>query len=150
MEMPGPSFSRKIAHVLRVAAAAALGLSIFVSAACNVLQEPDYAGPIAEGILQALDRDDYDGYRKDFDETMLAVVTREAFDQTHSLVKGRAGDYVSKEYWKTELRGVYFAVLYRAKYTLEPADVIVTVVFAKEAEGSLVTGLWFDSPELRK
>ena len=146
--MPGSSSGRNAGLALRVAAAV-LGLSVLF-AACNVLQEPDYAGPIAEGILQALDGGDYAGYRKDFDETMLAAVTPEAFDQTRSLIKGRAGDYVSREYWKTQLQGVYFVVYYRAKYTLEPEDVIVRVVFAKEAGGSLVTGLWFDSPELRK
>ena len=56
----------------------------------------------------------------------------------------------SKEFWKVEDEGPYTIVYYRAKFTLEPEDVIVKVVFREITGEIYVDGLWFDSPKLRE
>ena len=116
----------------------------------DVEQVREYADPIAEQILVAMNEDDYARYSEDFDQTMKNAMTEAVFDETNAVIRSKIGDYVSKEFWKAESKDQYTIVYYRAKFTDEPADVTVRVVF-QEINGEMkVSGLWLDSPELRK
>ena len=126
-----------------------LALIISVSA-CVTKAEPTYASQITEGILQAMNDNDYIKYTEHFDEIMKNATPEPVFRQTNTLIKSKVGDYLSKEFWKVEDKGSYTTVHYKAKFTKEPKDVIVRVVF-QEIEGEIyVSGLWFDSPKLRQ
>ncbi len=109
-----------------------------------------YADPITEQILVAMNKDDYAMYSEDFDQTMKNAMTESVFVETNAVIKSKIGDYVSKEFWKAESKDQYTIVHYKAKFTDEPADVIARVVFQEIGGEIKVSGLWFDSPELRK
>ncbi len=116
----------------------------------DVEQVRGYADPITEQILVAMNENDYAKYSEDFDQTMKNAMTVAVFDEKNAAIRSKIGDYVSKEFWKAESKDQYTIVHYKAKFTDEPADVTVRVVF-QEINGEMkVSGLWFDSPELRK
>lgn len=116
----------------------------------DVEQVRGYADPVTENILVAMNEGDYAIYSEDFDQTMKNAMTEAVFDETNTVIRSKIGDYVSKEFWKAESKDQYTIVYYKAKFTDEPADVTVRVVF-QEINGEMkVSGLWFDSPELRK
>ena len=118
--------------------------------ACAKKPEPEYAPAIAEGILQAVNDDDYSAYSEHFTEIMKNAAPENVFQQSNQLIKGRIGRYVSKVFWKTEEKGLYNIVYYKAKFTDEPKDVTVKVVFQEIGGEIYVAGLWFDSPKLRQ
>ena len=116
----------------------------------DVEQVRGYADPVTEQILVAMNEDDYAIYSEDFDQTMKNAMSEAVFDETNAVIRSKIGDYVSKEFWKAESKDQYMIVYYKAKFTDEPADVTAKVVF-QEINGEMkVSGLWFDSPELRK
>ena len=109
-----------------------------------------YADPVTENILVAMNEDDYTRYSEDFDQTTKNAMTEAVFDETNTVIRSKIGDYVSKEFWKAESKDQYTIVYCKAKFTDEPADATVRVVF-QEINGEMrVSGLWLDSPELRK
>ena len=116
----------------------------------DVEQVREYADPIAEQILVAMNEDDYARYSEDFDQTMKNAMTEAVFDETNAAIRSKIGDYVSKEFWKAENKDQYTIVYYNAKFTDEPADVTVKVVFQEIGGGMKVSGLLLNSPELRK
>ncbi|KAF5418117.1 MAG: hypothetical protein C5S49_02070 [Candidatus Methanogaster sp.] len=108
-----------------------------------------YADPITEKILLAMNDDYYTRYSEDFDQTMKNAMPEAVFNDTNAMITSKIGDYVSKEFWKTERKDNYTIVHYKAEFTDEPADVTIRVVF-QEINGEMkVSGLRFDSPELR-
>jgi len=117
----------------------------------EVLEEVrEYSDPVTENILMAMNENDYARYSEDFDQTMKNAMTEAVFDETNAVIRSKIGDYVSKEFWKAESKDQYTLVYYKAKFTDEPADVTVKVVF-QELNGTMkVSGLWLNSPELRK
>ena len=72
------------------------------------------------------------------------------FQETNALIKAKIGSYVSKEFWKVQGEGIYTSVYYKAKFSEEPGDVTVNVVFQEISGDIYVAGLWFDSPKLRQ
>ncbi len=118
--------------------------------ACETTSEPDYAGPITEGILTAMNRGDYTQFSEHFDRLMRDALPEANFIELRDMIRPLIGDYVSKEFWTVEEQEEHTIVRYNARYTEETADVIVTVSF-QEIEGQIyVSGVWFDSPKLRK
>jgi len=116
----------------------------------DVNQVRAYADPITENILSSLNDNDYARYSEHFDDAMKKALPEATFQQQNNLIKAKIGEYVSREFWKIETTNEYTIVYYKAKFTEEPDDVIVRVVF-KETDGErFVSGLWFDSPKLRK
>ena len=118
--------------------------------AIDVGEVREYADPITEDILLALNDGNYAKYCEHFDQTMKEAVTEDVFNETNSLIKAKIGDYVSKEFWKVEEQGIYTIVYYKAKFSEEPGDVVVRVVFQEIEDEIYVSGLWFDSPKLRE
>ena len=117
--------------------------------ACGKAPEPDYAGPIAENILNAINTDDYERYSEMFTQEMKDKMPEMAVRQINSVIKLEIGTYEAKEFWKTESAGQYTTVYYKARFTNEPDDVIVKVVFQETAGKVYVAGLWLDSTKLR-
>jgi hypothetical protein len=129
---------------------AILAILALVSSSCSPGPEPDYAGAIAENILQAMNTGDYPRYSTNFDEAMKIAMPEAVFQQTNTVISGKIGTYVSKQYAKTQVKGPYTTVYYKAKFTGETGDVTVKVVFQQIAGKPYVSGLWMDSPKLRK
>ena len=118
-------------------------------AACGGASEPDYASDIAENILTAINDDNYGQYSEFFTAEMKDKMPEKVVREINSVIKLEIGAYESKEFWKTENAGLYTTVYYKARFTNEPEDVIVKVVFQKTANRVYVAGLWLDSPKLR-
>lgn len=120
-----------------------------VLAACGGASEPDYASDIAENILTAINDDNYGQYSEFFTAEMKDKMPEKVVREINSVIKLEIGAYESKEFWKTENAGLYTSVYYKAKFSNEPDDVIVKVVFQKIEGKVYVAGLWLDSPKLR-
>ena len=118
--------------------------------ACAAKPEPAYADQIAENILQAMNENDYAKYSEYFDESMKMALPQATFQSSNSLMRAAIGDYVSKTFWKVEEKDDYTVVVYKVKFTEEPQDVIVRVIFYEIEGKTYVAGLWFDSPKLRE
>lgn len=118
--------------------------------ACAPKPEPEYAGKITEDILLAINEGNYGKYSEHFDEAMKEALPEDVFEQIRAQIKSGIGDYISREFWKTTEQGSYTAVYYRAKFTGETELATVKIVF-QEIDGRVyVSGLWLDSPGLRK
>lgn len=136
---------------------AALVVAIFVMlmAGCSNGGEIDEAfrgrvEPVAENILQSIKSGDREGLLKDMDEKMQGAFTEESFAEMRSLLDSKVGTYRSKEFWKAEKSGQYSIAYYKAEFDKEENYVVVKVV-TSEKDGQLyVSGLFFDSPNLRK
>ena len=118
--------------------------------ACAEKAPPEYADAITESILLAMNEDDYAKLSEHFNEEMKETLSESVFRTNYNFMVLIIGDYVSKEFWKTEERGIYKTVYYKTVFTEEPDGVIVEIVF-QEIDGEVyVAGLWFDSPKLRE
>jgi len=116
----------------------------------DVAQVREYADPITENILLAMNEGNYTKYSGHFDQTMKNAMPEAVFNETNAMIKSKIGDYVSKEFRKVESKHQFTIVYYKAKFTQEPEDVIVKVVFQEIVGEMKVSGLWLDSPKLRK
>ena len=116
----------------------------------EVIAGPEYAGAITEEILLALNTGDYAVYTKNFDEAMEKAMQEPVFSQMREFFQKKIGLYESKKISKVEVGDVYTTVVYKAKFSDEPKDVTVTIVFLETEDKVLVSGLWFDSPKLRE
>jgi len=77
-------------------------------------QVQEYADPITENILLAMNEDDYTKYSDNFDQTMKNAVPDAVFNQTNAMIKSKIGDYISKEFQKAEGKDQYTIVYYNA------------------------------------
>ena len=116
----------------------------------DVAQVREYADPITENILLGMNEGNYTKYSEHFDQTMKNAMSEAVFNETNAIIKSKIGDYVSKEFWKAESKDQFTIAYYKAKFTQEPEDVIVKVVFQEIVGEMNVSGLWLDSPKLRK
>jgi len=116
----------------------------------DVAQVREYADPITENILLGMNEGNYTKYSEHFDQTMKNAMPEAVFNETNAIIKLKIGDYVSTEFWKVESKDQFTIAYYKAKFTQEPEDVIVKVVFQEIVGEMNVSGLWLDSPKLRE
>jgi hypothetical protein len=148
---------RTMENRINVAILAAIGLvAVVLCVGCvqqnqvDVEQVRTYADPTTENILLAMNEDNYTKYSEHFDATMKNALPETVFHETTTLLTSKIGTYVSKEFWKVESENQYTSVYYKAKFTQEPDDVIVKVIFQEIVGENKVSGLWMDSPKLRE
>lgn len=114
----------------------------------------EYSDGMAENILSAINDEDYEKYSRDFDDTMKKAINEEEFKKSNIMIKEKIGEYISKSLYKaekiTEKDIEFTAAHYTTKFSNEPEEVYVKVVFSEVDGKKYVTGLWFDSPNLRK
>jgi len=116
----------------------------------DVEQVRKYADSITENILSAMNEDNYAKYSEHFDQAMKNAIPEAAFKETNTAIKEKIGNYTSKEIQKAEKKDQYTVTYYKAKFTEETNDVIVKVVFSESNGKMYVSGLFLDSPNLRK
>jgi hypothetical protein len=108
-----------------------------------------FADPIAENMLQAMNTSNYTQYTRDFDEEFKKNLPHGAFETINSLRIETVGTYISKQFWQTVQKNDRITVAYRAKFTDETTDVIVTLYF-KDFNGKwYIDGTYYDSPLMR-
>lgn len=118
-------------------------------AACsNKIPEPDYARQMTEVTAQGMSDGDYAAFSQYLSPEAKTALTEAAFNQVSPLIKSTIGDYIDKEFWFAEPSGDDTVVYYKARFTEEPDDVTISVLFT-EVEGEIyISGFLFDSPKL--
>jgi hypothetical protein len=106
------------------------------------------ADTITENLLKSVDSNNYTGFSKDLDSTAKSTLTQTSFDQLYNLVKSSVGDYRSKELVSATTQENRTTVVYIAKYTSEPANVLVTVAIQPVNNINLVNGFNVNSPKI--
>ena len=121
------------------------------AASLNHSDVASFADPMTENLLIAMNANNYSAFSKDLDSAMKNAVPKDKFPALISQIEGKIGKYVpnSKQFVKAYKTGKFTNVVYKAKFTNE-SSVTVRVVFDKEGGVFKVSGLWFDSPKLRK
>lgn len=108
----------------------------------------DYADPKTHIMLVGLISGNHTAFITDFDQTMQKSMTPQSLDNLRQTLKTKAGEFQSYRSDKVEAAGNFTIVYYNLVFDSAP-KVIMKVVF--QAKGShSITGLWFDSLELRK
>lgn len=105
--------------------------------------------PITVGLLTALSNHDEAGYLRDMDETMRSVSSGDKFEQLYQTIVGKIGRYQSHQLDRVLDKDKFRIVIYKAQFEKD-ANVVVRVVFDMTTDPLKVTGLWFDSPVLRR
>lgn len=114
----------------------------------SIAEIREYTDDITEDMLKAANTGDYIEYCKHLDDTMKAAVSEYSFSATNTMIKARIGDFISKKFWKAEIEGENIIVYYKARYTLEPEDVEIKVVFRRAGYEWYVGGIYHSSPLL--
>jgi hypothetical protein len=141
---------------LFAAAALALMLSLLVSGCAKGLKESDvsYAGAMLDQVLAGIKDRDYAEFSKDFGPDMLSALPEDKFGALADNLESKIGDYQSRSFVSaTDLQSNgknYTKVVYRAKYTGETGDVLITITFGGEEGAKTVEGFFMSSPNLAK
>ncbi|TLN17039.1 hypothetical protein FDZ74_07675 [bacterium] len=107
-----------------------------------------YTEPIADRILNGLETGDYALFSQDFNDQMLQGLTEDSFQQLRDLLSSKVGSYQSRKVSSVRDIDGTLLVIYTAVYS--DAKQVVIQLSVTGSEPHLVTGLYFDAPELRK
>lgn len=107
-----------------------------------------YAQAPGENMLNGLIAGDYAQFSQDFSDTMKQGMDRQAFDDLLVMLDTRLGKYQSFDLVTVLKEENYSTLVYQLTYDKDN-QVSMRVVFDNK-EPHQVSGLWFDSPELRK
>jgi uncharacterized protein YggE len=105
------------------------------------------AEPLADAVLNGLESLDYATFSANFDEAMRQGLGEQAFQDMQAQFAEKLGQYQSREVSTVQSVDDYNAIVYTLKYSNAPA-VTMRLVLTK-TEPPQISGLWFDSPELR-
>jgi len=108
-----------------------------------------YADPITENILMAMNEDNYSRFSQDFDEQMKNGLDEIKYYKTIPGMKNKIGQYISKELVFFEKKDQFLVVTYKAKFSDESGDVTVRSVFSDRNGKKYISGFWMDSQKLR-
>jgi len=102
-----------------------------------------FSDPITENILISMNKADYVGFSKDFDETMKAELNEASFPDFLAQVNGVIGNYKegSKKIVGVSIENDVTTATYTADFE-KAEDVSVEVVFKKINDQMMVIGLW--------
>jgi len=108
------------------------------------------ATEILQGILKGVAEGDYELYTRHFSKPMKKAHNREDFLQLQKNLQRRLGKLKSMEYLGFYVQYGNTITLFKARFAKTRDDVLVKLVLAGKEPGSLVAGLWLDSPALAK
>jgi hypothetical protein len=102
-----------------------------------------FSDPVTENILISMNKADYSGFSKDFDETMKAELSEATFSDLLAQVNGVIGNYKegSKKIVGVSIKNDLTTATYTANF--EKAEAIsVEITFRKINEQMKVAGFW--------
>jgi hypothetical protein len=152
-------FGKKIKQILLMLFLVSCTVSLFACTSGNIgpeispLAENDvraFADPAAENIFQAMNSGNYTAYQRDFDERLKNNMSEDTFKTVNDKRIEVVGTYQSKTYWQITQKNDKLTVFYRAKFTREPAGVLLTIVFKDISGNWQIDGLAYDSPLMRE
>ncbi|QAT40897.1 DUF3887 domain-containing protein [Clostridium sp. JN-9] len=113
-----------------------------------------YGSEITDNVLEGIKDKNYNKFSRDFSDTMKNAITEQSFNSLTGNLNTKIGDYKSKAFSgasKTKKDNKeYTVVVYKAKYTKETGDVLITITFSDNNGKNMVDGLYFKSPNLAK
>jgi hypothetical protein len=109
-----------------------------------------YAAEILQGIIQGLSEGDFEKYATDFSDTLRKTVNRETFLQLQTNLRKKVGKFRSMDYLGFYVQEGQAIALFKARFSKEKDDVLVTLVLDPHGSAPKVTGVWFDAPALRE
>jgi hypothetical protein len=120
-----------------------------VSACTAETAEPEYANQMAESALQGVNDSAYAKFTEYFSPAVKITMTETAFGEKCEQVKSLIGDYIDKDFWKTETTEEgYTDVYYKARFSDEPEDVLVWVRFEERSGETYIYDFQLQSPKL--
>lgn len=109
-----------------------------------------YAEPLVDNLLAGIKDRDYAVFSRDMTDLMKSAMTEDALGQLADFLS-KIGEYQSRTFAQaanvTQNGVTYAVVIYTAKYSNEPGDVLITVTFTGDKK---IEGLNFNSPKLRE
>jgi len=134
--------------------AAVLALTALL-AGCGIKEaDVPYADDMAQNMMQGLKQNDYAMFSRDLSDTMKGAIDADAFAAMVDQLSATIGTYESMSFYQasnTKQNDVaYTSVIYKAKFSDEEGDVLVTVTFSGEEGSKVIDGLFFTSPKLRE
>jgi hypothetical protein len=124
-------------------------ITAFLTSACSPvsktnLQIPDkiqeIAHPIADNLMISLDKQNYQGFTRDFDDAMQKAITQEAFTEIRKLIWGQYGNYEAMTYQRAVDQQGYIGVFYTLSF--EKGNITLNLVLTPQSPYKL-SGLWF-------
>lgn len=124
-------------------------LSIISSVCCAKELTPQdimaFSDPMTENILLAMNDDDYARFSRDFDGEMQVALSEENYKKIIPPIKDNLGNYISKEIMSYEFTDDgLLIVIYKAKFSKSPTDVIVKSVFREYDNQEYIAGFWIN------
>ena len=113
-----------------------------------------YAGPMIDNVLAGIKDKNYAEFSRDFGDKVKDAITETSFNSLSDLLANKIGEYQSKNFGQaantTQDNISYMVVVYKAKYTKESGDVLITMTFGDSNGVKKIEGLTFNSPNLRQ
>ena len=140
--------------LLRSALFFALVLSLAACSSGTTLTGEDrdavlaYSEPLADVVFAAFESGSYADFSANLSDDMKTGMDETAFNNLKAQLDEKVGSYQSREVTSVIEIKEDMVVIYKAVYSNAP-EVTVRLVFST-AEPHQLTGLWLDSPELRK
>ncbi len=106
------------------------------------------AAPVSDNLLAGITQADYTVFSRDFDEAMLKGIPESGFKDMLAMFSTKLGAYQTSEITAVTQDEKFTTVYYKLGYEKDSAVTMRVVVTTGEPHK--VTGLWFDSQELRK
>ena len=130
-------------------------VSIFAGCSKKLAEtDVEFAGPLTENMLQAVEKGDYAQFSKDFSTELKTAITEESFKTLCTSFSEKIGKYESKKFAAAvenkNKDQILKSVIYKAKYSKEEKDVQITATFSENDGKILVEGIYFKSPNLIK
>ncbi|MGB6064082.1 MAG: hypothetical protein WBG50_04705 [Desulfomonilaceae bacterium] len=103
-----------------------------------------------EEIIQGISEGDFTLYSSHFSRAMKEAQTRESFLNLQRRLQKAVGKFQSLQYIGFYRRSGNLVTLFKARFSKEKDDVLITLVLERSGPDPKVTGLWFDSPALEQ
>ncbi|MEI6128384.1 MAG: hypothetical protein WCQ99_17710, partial [Pseudomonadota bacterium] len=110
------------------------------------------AEPIIENILASINKNDYKGYTRDFNEAMKSAYhDKGQFKKDNKKRKSKIGEPVARNVWKAEREYQYYVIYYWVKFSKIQDPVTMRLTVEQEQDGALkIAFLQYKSPALRE
>lgn len=100
------------------------------------------ADPLTEDTLARLNAEDYAGFSGHFDAKLKAGLKEDGFKRLLGEVKGKYGNYISKEMLAAELQPDCIIVSYKGKFSANSEPLLIQTVLVQENGATVIGGFW--------
>jgi hypothetical protein len=132
-------------------------LFVFILGSCSTAKKIDadekekisaLVTPKIDSMMQGFSDNDYQKFSEFFDPKLLTGMPESGFNDTRKLISEKIGNYQSYTITNMLKTQNFITVICSAAFDNED-KVTIRVIFDPDADYA-ISGLWFDSPELRK